>query len=87
MSYHLRILPSARRDMRKLPRGMLVRIDRAVLALADDPRPSGVKALRGGADLYRIRVGDYRIIYTVEDRIVTVCVVRVRHRRDAYRIG
>lgn len=73
--------------MRKLPRDMLVRIDRAVLALADNPRPPGAKMLRGSTDLYRIRVGDHRIIYSVEDRIVTVCVVRVRHRREAYRKG
>jgi mRNA interferase RelE/StbE len=58
-----------------------VRID----ALALDPRPPASKKLPGGEDLYRIRVGDYRVIYQVQARIVVVTVIRIGHRRDIYR--
>jgi len=54
-------------------------------ALADGPRPAGAKKLKGGGELWRIRVGDYRIVYAVRDRILLVLVVRVAHRREVYR--
>ena len=54
-------------------------------ALANQPRPTGAKKLKGRDDLWRIRVGDYRIIYEIRDRILVVLVVRVGHRREVYR--
>ena len=85
MAYKVEIRPAALRDLKRIPRADLPRLARAIDALAQDPRPEGVTKLRGAQDLYRIRVGDYRIIYRIRDRVVTVTVIRVRHRRDVYR--
>lgn len=60
------------------------RIIVAVEALADEPRPQGCRKLVGSDDLYRIRVGDYRVIYSVDDRLLVVGVERVRHRKEVY---
>ena len=67
-----------------MPRTTQDRLIRAVDALAVNPRPSGVKKLRGTRDLWRIRVGDYRVIYQVDDAKRLVDVSHVRHRREAY---
>lgn len=61
------------------------RIRGAVLKLAADPRPPGARALKDRPGYLRVRIGDYRIIYTIEDDVLTVIVVRVGHRRDVYR--
>jgi mRNA interferase RelE/StbE len=62
------------------------RLDPGFLALAQNPRPPGCRKLHGsGHDDYRIRVGDYRILYEVDDTAPTVRIMRVRHRREAYR--
>jgi mRNA interferase RelE/StbE len=53
--------------------------------LADNPRPSGCKKLRGGANEWRIRIGDYRVVYTIEDNTKTVDVTRIAHRKEAYK--
>lgn len=71
--------------MRRLPRNLLQRIDRAILALAEDPYPPGCKKLRGYDNLYRIRVGDWRISYAVEDDRLIVLVIEVAPRGGAYR--
>jgi len=68
-----------------LPYEIQKRIDKKIIALADNPRPHDVKALHGEKKLYRVRVGDYRIIYNIEDKIITVIIVRVKHRKDVYR--
>ena len=60
------------------------RLDDAIEALSDDPRPQGCRKLAGTSDRYRIRVGDYRIIYRVDDGRVTVLVLVVGHRREVY---
>lgn len=84
MSWRVTILPSAQRDMRRLAPEVQRRVDRAIAALVEDPRPPGVKTLRGTDNLYRVRGGDCRIVYVIEDRAVLVCVVRVRHRREVH---
>lgn len=71
--------------MAALPKDDLRRVDAAIRQLADDPHPPGSKKLKGTDDLYRIRAGDYRILYTVEGRRLVVLVVNVGHRRDVYR--
>jgi len=53
--------------------------------LAKEPRPKGVNRLTGAADLYRIRVGDYRVVYQIQDNRLIVLVVRIGHRKDVYR--
>jgi mRNA interferase RelE/StbE len=54
-------------------------------ALAENPRPAGVTKLQGEANAWRIRVGDYRVLYTIEDRRPVVLVIKIGHRRDVYR--
>ena len=61
------------------------RILQSIRELADEPRPHGSTKLAGASDAYRIRVGDYRVLYTVDDAVVRVLVIRVGHRRDVYR--
>jgi len=85
MSYRIEFRPAARRGMRRLPRDVIQRIDRHILSLADDPRPHGVERLTGEENTYRIRVGDYRVLYEIHDDVLIVYVIRVGHRRDVYR--
>jgi mRNA interferase RelE/StbE len=74
------------RELRKLDHPVRRRVARAVTALAMDPRPPGSRSLAGQpAGVMRLRVGDYRIVYQVEDDRVVVTVVRVAHRREVYR--
>jgi mRNA interferase RelE/StbE len=86
MSYEVGFKPSALREVRKLDEVTRRAIISAVELLADNPRPDGSKKLKGESNLYRIRVmGNYRIIYDVQDRRLIVTVVKVGHRRDVYR--
>jgi mRNA interferase RelE/StbE len=63
------------------------RIARRIQALADDPRPMGVEKLSGTAEKYRIRQGDFRILYEIQDDVLVVYVVRIADRKDVYRKG
>ena len=83
--YTIEIAPVAERKLKKLSADILKRIIKAILKLEQDPRPQGVKKLSGEDELYRIRVGDYRIVYQIRDNELTVLVVRVAHRREVYR--
>ena len=83
--YTLLIKRSAERDLRRLSRTVFERIDERVLSLRDDPRPHGVRKLAEALEGWRIRVGDYRILYQIDDDAQTVTVGRVKHRREAYR--
>lgn len=82
--YKLTIARSASRDLESLPAEVVARVDRKILALKIDPRPPGVKKLKGEADLWRIRIGDYRVIYSIDAAAKAVDVIRVRHRSKAY---
>ena len=64
-----------------------VRITRRILALADDPRPAGVEKLSGTSEKYRLRQGDFRILYEIQDDALVVFIVRVGNRKDVYRRG
>jgi mRNA interferase RelE/StbE len=77
--------PRARRDLAKLPRAVAERIARAIDALSSQPRPPGCKKLAGEDDLWRIRVGDHRVIYQIQDDRLIVRVVRIGDRKDIYR--
>lgn len=81
--YRIELRPAAVRALRKLDPQVRHRIQGAISLLAHDPRPPGARALQGRAGL-RVRVGDYRIIYTIDDRVLIVVVVRLGHRRDVY---
>ncbi|MFT4258810.1 type II toxin-antitoxin system RelE family toxin [Microbacterium sp.] len=83
MAYEIEVRPAALRALKKIDRQDQARIRGAIALLAVDPRPPGAKALRGRPGL-RIRVGDYRIIYTIQDSKLLVVVVALGHRRDVY---
>ena len=76
---------AALKQLEKLPVRVRQRIVTAVERLSDNPRPSTAAKLSGHEDIYRIRVGDYRVVYEVEDERLVVLVLRVAHRKDAYR--
>lgn len=82
--YRIEVRPAALRALRKLDRDVRPRIEGAIALLAEDPRPPASRPLHGRPG-YRVRVGDYRIIYTVEDEVLLVVVVALGHRRDVYR--
>lgn len=83
--YGLSFQPAAARSIRKLPRDVAARAKTATEVLRDNPHPPGVKALTGEHGFWRIRVGDYRIVYEVRDAELVVLVVRVAHHREVYR--
>ena len=83
-AYSVLVTRSAEKEIEQLPPGIRRLVVRRILALADDPRPHGAQKL-AGQEKYRIRQGDYHVVYTIEDAIVTVTVVRVAHRSDVYR--
>ena len=76
---------STKKDIRNLPKQEVARIIDAVSLLADDPMPHGSQKLSGSERSYRIRIGDYRVIYEVFTDSHTVEIQRVRHRKDVYR--
>lgn len=82
--FRIELTRAARRALSGLPKKDLRAVDAAILALAEDPRPSGCRKLRGGEELLRTRVGSYRI-YRIEDEALVVLVVRIGHRKEAYR--
>jgi mRNA interferase RelE/StbE len=84
-AFEVRYDARAAKELRKLDRAAARRIAIAVEALAADPRPAGVRRLTGATDLWRLRVGDYRVVYTVRDAELLVLIVRVAHRGQAYR--
>ena len=85
MAYSLHIRPAARRQIKKLDRSMQARIIRRLEQLAEDPRPPGTTKLTAQDNLFRIREGDYRIIYQIQDKALIVLIAKVAHRADAYR--
>lgn len=85
MAYRVNFSKAAERQFRNLPRGVQSRIAPRIDALAVDPRPPGAVRLSGREDLYRIRVGDYRVLYAIEERELMVLVVKLGHRREVYR--
>jgi len=82
--YSLEIKQSAQKELDSLDDSVFRRIDRKILALADNPRPPGCKKLRGYRDQWRIRVGDWRIVYFIDDAAKLVTIMRVAHRREVY---
>jgi mRNA interferase RelE/StbE len=83
--YKVLVKPSADRALRKLPATVQKRIVVAIAELADDPRPPGAVKLSGEEDLWRIRVGSYRVVYEIRDAMLLVMVLRIAHRKDVYR--
>ena len=85
MTYSVEFKRSAMRQLKRLPKNIQRRIADAVDRLADNPRPHGYIQMETDDILYRIRVGDYRIIYEIIDNKLVVLVIRIGHRREVYR--
>ena len=84
-SFEIRWRISTRKDLRKLPHQEVARIVEAVARLSEEPFPHGSQKLAGSDNVYRIRIGDYRVVYEVLREAKIVEVQRVRHRKDVYR--
>lgn len=82
--YEIQFKTSAAKEFRKLPIEIKIRLQKAINALQIEPRPPGMKKLAGEDDLHRIRVGDYRVIYKIDDAVLLITVMRIRHRREVY---
>ena len=85
MPYRVIVKPSADRALKRLPLALATRIVATMTALQNDPRPPGVKKIQGAANLWRLRVADYRIVYEIHHRDIVIVVLRIAHRKDVYR--
>lgn len=83
-SYDLEIKLSAQKELDALDDALFNRVDRKIISLADNPRPAGCKKLKGYKDQWRLRVGDWRVVYIIDDAAKRVSITRVRHRREVY---
>ena len=83
-AYKVYFKESVEKDFTAIPRKDLVKILRRIKALSENPRPSGGEKLTGH-ERYRVRQGRYRIVYSIEDEVLTVWIVKVGHRKDVYR--
>jgi mRNA interferase RelE/StbE len=83
-SYHVTLTSSAAKELKKLSVQLIARIVPRLEYLSSNPRPAGCKKLQGGEREFRIRVGDYRVVYTIDHAKMLVEVTRIRHRRDVY---
>jgi len=82
-NYKIEIKKSATKEIERLPRSILKRVLEKIQSLSEAPRPSGCKKLTAD-EKYRLRVGDYRILYSIEDDILVIYVVKVAHRKKVY---
>ena len=85
MTYEVRLAPAAVRQLRKLDPPGRRRVQAAIDLLAEEPRPPGARQLVGGAGEWRVRTGDFRIIYDIRDGELLVLVIKVGHQRDVYK--
>ena len=85
MAYSILLAPPAERQLKALAEPAQKRIVKRLRTLQDNPRPQGVNKLDGEEDLYRIREGDYRIVYTIQDKKLIVLVVKIGDRKEVYR--
>ena len=85
MLYRIELSKPAVRQFEKLSKPVQTRLKSRIDAFAHDPRPQGVKKLVGEDELYRLRVGDYRIIYQIQDKVLLVVVMRMGNRKEVYR--
>jgi mRNA interferase RelE/StbE len=84
--YAITISQSALKELQRLQKPTIKKIEKAITELAKTPRPAGVKKLKENTeDLYRIRSGDYRVVYSIEDEIKVVDIRKIGHRKDIYR--
>jgi mRNA interferase RelE/StbE len=82
--YAVKVKPAARQELEALPDNLLSRVVRKLESLSHTPRPAGCKKLKGYRDSWRIRVGDWRVVYIIDDKAKLVSVTRIAHRREVY---
>ena len=92
MNYRVSFLSAAKKQFEKLPQNIQLRIYKKIKALSQNPRPHGVEQLTDFEihgdifkKLFRIRIGDYRLIYSIEDEIITISIIRIKHRKEVYK--
>ena len=85
VDYAVEVKPSARKELEALPDSVLARVVHRLESLRRNPKPAGVKKLKGYKDQWRIRVGDWRVLYIVDDAARLVSITRIAHRREVYR--
>jgi len=83
--YQIEWKQSAKKELKKLPKSIIPKIIDVVATLADDPYPKGNKKLRGTDYTYRIRMSDYRVVYSVFSKVLVIEIIKVGHRKDIYR--
>jgi len=84
MKYEIQIMASVKKSLRKIPRKDQERIFHKIISLSQNPRPEQSIKLTSRKNAYRVRQGDYRIVYTIEDQVLVIIVVRIGHRREVY---
>jgi mRNA interferase RelE/StbE len=84
-TYEIEVSSTAERQLRKLSRIDRLRVLRAIVGLGTNPRPAGCRKLSGFDDVFRIRVGRFRVLYAIEDRRLVLIVLKVGDRKDVYR--
>jgi mRNA interferase RelE/StbE len=83
--YRVRTSPDADKQLAKLDGSVRIRVAQRIDQLAENPRPQGCKRLKGDDNLWRVRAGDYRIVFSIHDDLLLVLVIRIAHRREVYR--
>ena len=84
MKFRVEFTSRALRDLRGFESQVRIRIGREIDLLEVEPRPRGCQMLKGEKGLYRVRVGDYRVVYEIHDKVLVVLVIRIGHRKDIY---
>ena len=82
--YEVVVSKSAAKELSRLPKGVNNRIIQAILQLSENPRPQGSKKLKGSSENWRIRIGDFRVVYAIDDKVLIVDIRKVGHRKDIY---
>jgi mRNA interferase RelE/StbE len=85
MKYRIEFSPTAASQFRKLPKEVQTRLKQRIDSLAENPFPRGIKKLSAEENLYRLRIGDYRIIYQVQGKTLLVLILKLGHRKNVYR--
>jgi len=85
MKYQLFIKPSASKEAQQIPKKKKEKIRTEILKLSENPRPKGVRKLKGREDVYRIRISEYRVLYTIDDKKKKIRILSILSRKEAYR--
>jgi len=83
-NYFVEVKPSARKELEALPDNLVARVVPKIDSLSQVPRPAGCKKLKGYKDQWRIRVGDWRVVYIIDDSAKLISITRIAHRREVY---